>query len=170
MKKIIVLTLILLVLAIPASAALRMLPESQVQELESIAKEHIAAERNISVDRVIISEAWVRDLWNIEKEIYIIIARIDGQKEHIEVAVDIVEKIVYNREEMEALVAEDLANEPDEPIFRTESIGAPDADDGFADITSGPESDSNKIVYIVGIAMIFGLGAGGFVLKSKLRP
>jgi hypothetical protein len=167
MKKIIALTLILLVFAIPASAALRMLPESQVQELESIAKEHIAAERNISVDQVVISEAWVRDLWNIEKELYIIIARIQDEKEHIEVAVDIIEKNVYDREEMEALVAEDMANEPDEPIFRTQSIGAPDADEGFA--ASAPKPNSNKMVYVVGAALVIGLGAGALILKSKLK-
>ena len=164
MKKILALTLALVVaLALPAMAALKMLPEPLALELEGIAKEHLAAARNVSVDTLTVSEAWVRELWNVEKDIYIVVFDIDDTK--VSVHVDVAEKAALSDEEFDALVAEDLANEPEEPVFRTMAIGIDG--DGEVNATATEKATSNTPYIIGGVALV-GLGAGAFVLKGRL--
>lgn len=163
-KKIFVLTLALLVaLAVPTLAALKMLPEPLALELEGIAKEHLAQARNTSADKLSVSEAWVRELWNIEKEIYIVVFDINEEK--VSVYVDVAEKAVVSDADFEALVAEDLAKAPEEPVFRTMSLEV-DAD---GEVTATQtEKAASKVPFIVG-AVVVGLGAGAFLLKSRLN-
>ena len=163
MKKLLALTLVLvLALAMPAMAALKMLPEPLALELEEVAKDHLAAERKISADSITVSEAWVRELWNIEKEIYIVVLLVGDDK--ISVHVDVAEKAALSDDDFAALVAEDLANEPEEPVFRTMAIGI-DTDDAEVGATEAEEQTS-KLPYIIG-AVAVGLGAGALVLKGR---
>ncbi len=163
MKKVLTLTLVLIIaLAVPAMAALKMLPEALALELEEVARDHLAAERNISVDSITVSEAWVRELWNIEKDIYIVVLLVGDEK--ISIHIDVADKAALTDEEFEALVAEDLANEPEEPVFRTMAIGI-DTDDAEVGATDAKEQTS-KLPYIIG-AVAVGLGAGALVLKGR---
>ena len=159
MKKLIALTMLLVIaLAVPAMAALKVLPEELSQELEQIAKEYYAAEKNVSADSLEVTEGWVRELFNIDREIYVVVF----DKESV--YVDVMDKVVFSEEEMEALIAEDLANEPDEPIFRTMAIGI-GAEDGEVNATEAEEKSNT--VYYVGAALVAGLGAGTLLLKSR---
>ena len=162
MKKLLALTLLLVVaFAVPAMAALKMLPEELALELEGIAKEYWAAEKNVSVDSLTVSEAWVRELFNIEKDVYIV-----GFGKEDFVYVDVAEKAVLTVEEIDALVAEDLANEPDEPVFRTMAIGI-EAGDGDVHATEAEEEKSSNTAYYVGGALVIGLGAGALLLRGR---
>jgi hypothetical protein len=151
--------LLVIALAVPAMAALKVLPEELSQELEQIAKEYYAAEKNVSADSLEVTEGWVRELFNIDREIYVVVI---GEKDSV--YVDVMDKTALSEEEMEALIAEDLANEPDEPIFRTMAIGI-GAEDGEVNATEAEEKSNT--VYYVGAALVAGLGAGTLLLKSR---
>lgn len=164
MKKLIALTMLMVMaLAVPAMAALKVLPEDLAGELELIACEHYAAEKNVSLDSVEVTEAWVRELFNIGREVYIVVL---GDKESV--YVDVAEKIVLSEEEMEALIAEDLANEPEEPVFRTMAIGIEPGEGDEATATDNPEEKSNAPYYIGG-AVVAGLGLGALALRRTSR-
>lgn len=162
MKKLIALTMLMVIaLAVPAMAALKVLPEELSTELEQIAKEHYAAEKNVSADSLKVTEGWVRELFNIDREIYVVVI---GEQESV--YVDVAAKTVLSEEEMEALIAEDLANEPDEPIFRTMAIEV-GSEDGEVNATDAEEKSNT--VYYVGAALVAGLGVGTALLKSRSR-
>ena len=162
MKKLIALTMLMVIaLAVPAMAALKVLPEELSSELENIAKEHYAAEKNVSVDSLTVSEAWVRELFNIEREIYIVVF---GEKESV--YVDVAEKVVLSEQDMEVLVAEDLANEPEEAVFRTMAI---EVDAGDGEVNATDASAKSNTGFYVGAAFVAGIGIGTMFLKARGR-
>ena len=162
MKKLIALTMLMVIaLAVPAMAALKVLPEELSRELEQIAKEYYAAENDVSADSLEVTEGWVRELFNIGREIYVVVI---GEKDSV--YVDVAEKTALSEEDMEALVAEDLANEPDEPIFRTMAIEV-GAEDGEVNATENEEKSNTA--YYVGAALFAGLGAGTLLMKSRSK-
>jgi hypothetical protein len=162
MRKFFALTIVLvLALTAPAMAALKVLPEELSLELEGIAKEYLAEKLDVSADSLTVSEAWVRELWNIEKEIYCVV--IDVNDEKMGVYVDVAEKTVLTEEDFEALVAEDTANEPEEPVFRTMSIEV----DAEGEVVATDGAKKSTMPYVVGAVVLAGLGAGAFMLKSR---
>ena len=160
MKKLIALTMLMVIaLAVPAMASLKVLPEQLSSELENIAKEHYAAEKNVSADSLTVSEAWVRELFNIEREIYIVVF---GEKESV--YVDVAEKVVLSEQDMEDLIAEDLANEPEEPVFRTMAI---EVDAGDGEVNATDTNEKSNTGFYIGAALVAGAGIGSMILKTR---
>lgn len=169
MKKVIALTLLLIVaLAVPALGALKVLEASLAAELEGLVRQQIAKERNIDVAKVLVTEAWVRELHNIKTDVYIVITTVGNEKSESYIRVS--DKYLLSEKEFQALVADDEKAAPSEPVFRTTSLGAPEAGTDTAVITSAPEQTKSKLPYIAGgIGALLLMGTGVFVFKARLN-
>ncbi|MDP3488215.1 MAG: hypothetical protein Q8S19_09860 [Bacillota bacterium] len=165
MKRIAMLTLILVLLATPAFAMLKVLEAPLAKELEGLAKQQAASRYNVSVDKVVIEDAWLLELFNIKVDIYVVPMVVNGTKttEYVRVS----NKAVLTEAQMEALRAEDEAKAPAEPVFRTMAIGI-DNTDAEVSATATP-SKPNYTLYVVGLVGLVTLGAGATFLKAKLN-
>lgn len=165
MKRIVIFTLMLVLLATPALAALKILAAPLAQELEGLAKQHAATRYNVSIDKVVIEDPWLLELFNINVEVYNVPMVVGGVKTTEYLRVDT--KAVLTEAELEALRAEDLAKAPEEPVFRTMSIGIEDTD---AEVTATATPDKpNYTLYVAGLVGLVVLGAGATFLKTKLN-
>ena len=108
MKRILVLTLVLVMLASPASALLRVLEPSVALELETIARNSIATERNIPLAQVTAVDPWLLDLRGLAIEIYVVPLVIGQEK--ITVNVRVSDKAILTEKEVEALKAKEVAH------------------------------------------------------------
>lgn len=164
MKRIVIFTLMLALLATPALAALKVLEAPLAQELEGIAKQNAASRYNVSLDKVVIDDPWLLELFNIKVEVYNVPMVVNGVKTTEYVRVDT--KAVLTEAEMEALRAEDEKKAPEEPVFRTMSIGIEDTD---AEVTATATPDKpNYTLYVAGLVGLVVLGMGATFLKSRL--
>jgi hypothetical protein len=175
MKKIMIISLMLMVLltAGQAFAALKVLPEDLQAELHQLAIEKVAQDLNISVDRIEVNESWVRELHNIGVELLHVNLLVDNNSSNykkIFVVVDVATKEVYTEEKAEELIAEDMVNAPDEPVFRITTLqdGQTKAD-GEVHITGGvaPATKPSPMKYVVPALAIFALGGIGLKLKGR---
>lgn len=196
MKKIMIISLMLMVLltAGQAFAALKVLPEDLQGELHQLAIEKVAQDLNISADRIEVNESWVRELHNIGVELFHVNLLVDNNSSNykkIFVVVDVATKEVYTEEEAEELIAEDMANAPDEPVFRTMALPTTEVTDdeqttdgevritaiqdgqtkadGEVHITGGvaPETKPSPMKYAVPALAIFALGGIGLKFKGR---
>ena len=105
------------------------------------------------------------ELFNINVEVYNVPMVVGGVKTTEYLRVDT--KAVLTEAELEALRAEDLAKAPEEPVFRTMSIGIEDTD---AEVTATATPDKpNYTLYVAGLVGLVVLGAGATFLKTKLN-
>jgi len=165
MKKILVLTLVMLmVMATSAMAMLKVLEPALASELEGLVREQLAKERNVSLDRVVIEEGWVLELHSIKTDLYVVIATVNGEK--VETHVHVGDKRVLTKEETAALKAENEKAAPSEPVFRV--MTAIETTD--KQITeSAPVAESRPWYLAAGGAGILAvLGAGAFVLLRRM--
>ncbi|KAF0195173.1 MAG: hypothetical protein FD169_1527 [Bacillota bacterium] len=160
MKRITILALLLVLLATPAFAMLKVLEAPLAKELEGLAKQHAASRLNVSVDKVAVDDAWLLEFFNIKVEVYVVPMVVNGVKTTEYVRVDT--KAVLTEADIEALRAEDNKNAPKEPIFRTMSIGI---DKVEAEAPKKP----NYTPYVAGVVGLVVLGAGAIILKVKLN-
>ena len=165
MKKILVLTLVMLtVMATSAMAMLKVLEPALASELEGLVREQLAKERNVSLDRVVIDEGWVLELHNIKTELYVVIATVNGDK--VETYVHVADKRVLTKEQAAALKAENEKAAPSEPVFRIMAADAT-ADKQIAE--SAPVAQSRPWYLMAGGAGILTmLGVGAFVVLRRM--
>ncbi|MEW6523084.1 MAG: hypothetical protein AB1445_05855 [Bacillota bacterium] len=162
MKHIIAAVLLLMVLAAPAAAALKELPEPLAQELQLIAKEHVVARENISLDKITVSEAWVRELRAIGKDIYMV--TVLGNDTKFMVTIEVSSRKVLNAEEFEALVKEDTEKTPADAVY---TLSLPATSDGDEVTTMAPARDL-RAAYVAGVALVL-LGLGTVHMKIRKR-
>lgn len=169
MKKVIALTLLLVVaLATPALGALKVLEASLASELEGLVRQQIARERNIEVSKVVVTEASVRELLNIKTDVYVVVTTVGNDK--FESHVRVSDKYILSQKEFQGLLADNEKAAPAEPVFRTMSLGAPEAATDTAVITSAPEPAKSKLPYIAGgIGAILLMVTGAFVFRARLN-
>jgi hypothetical protein len=163
MKKVIVLTLIMLtVMATSAMAMLKMLEPALASELEGLVREQLAKERNVSIDRVVIEEGWVLELHNIKTDLYVVIAKVNGEK--VETHVHVGEKRVLTAEQTAALKAQNEKAAPAEPVFRIMSAGA---EDSIAE--NAPIAESRPwYLFAGGAGALAVLAVGAFVVLRRM--
>lgn len=199
MKKLIATTLILLLIAIsqPAFAMLKVLDPEVSSELRNIAIDHITANHGVDKDSVSIEDGWVRELFHIKVDIYMIEATLnkgnaDEQKLQIPVRVDT--KSVLSEADFALLVEEDAAQTPDEPIARVMSLdtavtnegeAAPEtleATDGAVQEPANPESvqavpisadlaenPDNSNLFLIAGALLLTLGIAAALLIKRRK-
>ena len=165
MKKILVLTLVMLtVMATSATAMLKVLEPALASELRELTREQLAKEHNVSLDRVVISDSWLLELHNIKTELYVVIATVNGEK--VETHVHVGDKRVLTKEETAALKAENEKAAPSEPVFRIMAADTT-ADRQLAE--SAPVAQSRPWYLAVGGAGILAvLGVGAFVVLRRM--
>ncbi|SES63341.1 hypothetical protein SAMN05660297_00009 [Natronincola peptidivorans] len=122
-KKIMLITLVLMLMTGQAFAALKVLPEEIAAELQGIAKETIAVEFSVDVDDVKVQEAWVQELFNLEIDLYHVNAMVGTDNKAI-VIIKVDTKEILTQEQYTELMEEDRTIAPDEPVFRTMALDA----------------------------------------------
>lgn len=166
MKRILILTLVLVMLALPASAMLRVLEPSVALELETIARNSIATERNIPLAQVTAVDPWLLDLRGLAIEIYVVPLLI-GQ-ETVTVNVRVSDKALLTEKEVEALKAEEVATATkSDRIATTMSITTT----GVVTDTALPEAaGTSTLTYaLAGGLVALALGTGVIVLRKRRR-
>ncbi|MBS3873846.1 MAG: hypothetical protein KGZ92_02730 [Firmicutes bacterium] len=161
MKRILLLTLVLVMLALPASAMLRVLEPSVALELETIARNHIATERNIPLAQVVAVEPWLLDLRGLGTEIYVVPLVIGEDKLTVNVRVS--DKALLTEKEVEDLKAAEVATATkSDRMFTTMSV---------ATDTAQPEAAGvSTLQYaLIGGFAVLALGTGAIVLRKRLR-
>jgi hypothetical protein len=165
MKKVFVLTLIMLtVMATSAMAMLKVLEPALASELEGLVREQLAKEQNVSIDRVVIEEGWVLELHNIKVDLYVVIAKVNGEK--VETHVHVGEKRVLTAEQTAALKAQDEKAAPAEPVFRIMSAGA---EDSKQIAENAPVAESRPwYLFAGGAGALAVLAVGAFVVLRRM--
>jgi hypothetical protein len=164
MKKVIVLTLIMLtVMATSAMAMLKVLEPALASELEGLVREQLAKERNVSIERVVIEEGWVLELHNIKTDLYVVIATVNGEK--VETHVHVGEKRVLTAEQTAALKAQNEKAAPAEPIMRIMSA----TEDTKAIAENAPVAESRPwYLFAGGAGALAVLAVGAFVVLRRM--
>ena len=162
MKRVLAVSLLLvLVLAAPAAAALKMLPDAQVQELEGIALEYLASETGIDVDELEVSEGWVRELRALGLDIYMVVVLHDDDK--FMVAIEVEEQLVLSDAELEALVADDIEKTPEDAVY---TLGGVDTTEEEGTDEEAGDRDLRTVAYWAAGAVIL-LGLGTVMVKVR---
>ncbi len=111
MRYLMVAVLLVALIAGPAFAALKVLPDEVVSRLEDAVLDQVAGERDVSRDSLVIEEGWVRTLHHIGVDVYVVMI-MDGD-EKIDAYVHVEDEVVLTRAEFEALVDSDTDNAGD---------------------------------------------------------
>lgn len=115
----------LVLLASPAYAMLRVLEPELSNELKAIAKDHTASSRNIDAAAITIDEAWLQEFFNVKVDVYMIEATIDkglATEQKIQIPVRVDTKAILSEADFALLVEEDNALAPAEPVMRIMSV------------------------------------------------
>jgi len=166
MKRILVLTLVLVMLALPASAMLRVLEPSVALELETIARNSIATQRNIPLAQVTAVDPWLLDLRVSAIEIFVVPLVIGQEKVTVNVRVS--DKVILTEEEVEALKAKEVAEgAKSDRMATTMSITTT----GIVTDTAVPEAAGvSTLTYaLAGGLVALALGTGVIVLRKRRR-
>jgi len=119
----------LVLLASPAYAMLRVLEPELSDDLKAIAKEHIASSENIDAGAITIDDAWLREFFNVKVDVYMVEATIDkglATEQKIQIPVRVDTKTVLSEADFALLTEEDNAQAPEEPVMRIMSATAED--------------------------------------------
>jgi len=119
----------LVLLASPAYAMLRVLEPELSDDLKAIAKEHIASSENIDAGAITIDDAWLREFFNVKVDVYMVEATIDkglATEQKIQIPVRVDTKAVLSEADFALLTEEDNALAPDEPVMRIMSATVED--------------------------------------------
>ena len=145
--------LMILALEAPAGAALKVLPEEQSRELEEIALECVAVSEGIDIKELRVSEAWVRELRGLGKDVYMMVIQHGAEEYYVAVAVG--SKAFLRQEEVEALIEADSQQTPSDAVYTT-GIILDEADAQEPPTTTDPHP---VMVWIAGGVLFLGLGA-----------
>jgi len=111
----------LVLLASPAYAMLRVLEPELSDDLKAIAKERIASSENIDAGAITIDDAWLREFFNVKVDVYMVEATIDkglATEQKIQIPVRVDTKTVLSEADFALLAEEDNAQAPEEPVMR----------------------------------------------------
>jgi len=166
MKRLVVLTLILLTFAVPASGMLRLLEPAVAAELELIARTQVAADRNIALSQVVAVDPWLLELRGINTEVFVVPLTIGEEK--FTAYVRVKDKAILTEKEVETLKSEDNAvMAKSDRVFIT-TLAAENAP--IATDTAAKESRTALLYYALlgGFATTAaGLGAYIFLIKRR---
>lgn len=158
--------LLLLAMTVPVSAMLKVLDPQVSEELRGIARQHLIQKENIPGDAIYIQEGWVRSLWGIGVDVYMVVTVINkglATEREIQVPVRVDQKIVLSEAEMTALVNEDYALDSNQQVARALTL---------EDSAEQPaETAGNTIYYLIagGAAILLLLGTGFAIKRFKTR-
>lgn len=155
MKRLLTLTLVILVLATaPAYAALKILPEDVQERLHNLALE---AYPDYQVE-----ESWVQEFPALGQEVFRVVLVKGAEK--AEAYIDVSTETALTEAEFDEIVAAEAAAQEEEPIFTT--LGA---EDTGSVITDGAEAaDKNVVPWLVGGLVALALAGGiAFYMKKK---
>lgn len=171
---------ILILVASPAYAMLRVLEPELSDELKAVAAEHLANSKNISADSITINDAWLREFFNIKVDVYMIEAVIDqglATERKIQIPVRVDTKAMLTEADLALLAEEDNAQAPDEPVMRimtatdmatTEAPldpqGQPVAEDAAAS-----QSEDNTVFYMGALLLITAILVGGYTVMRRKK-
>jgi len=163
----------LVLLASPAYAMIRLLEPELSDELKAIAKEHIASSENISADAITINEAWLRELFNLKLDVYMVEATIDqglSTERKIQIPVRVDTKAILSEADFALLVEEDNALAPDEPVARimTATVEEPVAEDlSVAEDAEVSNPGGNTVLFVSAILLAVAVLAGGYAVIRR---
>lgn len=119
----------LVLLASPAYAMLRVLEPNLSDELKAVAIDHKASSRNIDAASITIDDAWLREFFNVKVDVYMVEATIDkglATEQKIQIPVRVDTKAVLSEADLALLTEEDNALAPEEPVMRIMSATVED--------------------------------------------
>jgi hypothetical protein len=119
----------LVMLASPAYAMLKMLEPELSDELKAIAKDHAASSRNIDAASITVDEAWLREFFNVKVDVYMVEATIDkglATEQKIQIPVRVDTKTALSEADFALLTEQDNALAPEEPVMRIMSATVED--------------------------------------------
>lgn len=157
MKRLLALTLIMLVLtAVPAFAALKILPEDVQERLHNLALKEYPGYQ--------VEESWVQEFVATGREVFRVVLAKDNEK--VEAYIDVSAEAVLTEAEYEEIVAAEADAQEENPIFTT--MGAEDTG-GL--ITDGAEETANKNVvpWLVGGLVVLALAGGAALYRKKSK-
>ena len=138
----------LVLLASPAYAMLRVLEQEISDELKAVAKEHIASSENIGADAITIDDAWLREFFNLKADVYMVEATIDkglSTERKIQIPVRVDTKAILSEADFALLVEEDNALAPDEPVMRI-MTATDDAVTNDQPVSQTPPDAQNELI------------------------
>lgn len=145
--------ILLLTMAGPAVAVLKVLEPELSEELREIAKAYLVQEENISGDAITIEDGWVREYRNVGVDVYMVAAVVDkglATERKVQLPVRVDQKVVLSDADLAALEEEDNALAPEEPVFRV--TGDPVAEE----VSPGAGNTNYYIAAAVLAALILG--------------
>jgi len=164
MKRLVILTLILLTFAVPASGMLRLLDPAVAAELELIARNQVAADRNIPVAQVVAVEPWLMDLRGTSVEVFVVPLTIGEEK--LTAYVRVKDKAIISEKDVEALKAAEnaIATKSDRAFVTTFAAETATTD------TATEESRPNVLYYaLLGGFATTAAGLGAYIFLNKRR-
>ncbi|MBS3900118.1 MAG: hypothetical protein KGZ54_05845 [Dethiobacter sp.] len=162
---------LLLIMATPTMAVLKVLDPAISEELRAIAVKHLAETHNTDAIAIAIEDGWLREFWNAKVEVYMVEAVIDrglASEQKVQVPVRVDQKTVLTADELKALEAEDNRLAPEDPqarILMTEN--APTAEPVRATDTDLAADPSNTIYF--GIALVSAALIGALAILRMRR-
>jgi len=156
---------LLMALSGPAAAILKVLEPELSEELREIAKAHIMQVENVSGDAITIEDGWVREYWNVEVDVYMVVAVVDkglATERKLEIPVRVDRKAVLGADELAALEAEDNALAPEEPVAR---ILMAEGSEAAAEETAA--GAGNVTPYILAAALAAILVSAALIVRRK---
>lgn len=161
---------LLLIMATPTMAVLKVLDPAISEELRAIAVKHLAETHNTDATAISIEEGWLREVWNAKVEVYMVEAVIDRgltSEQKVQVPVRVDQKTVLTADELKALEAEDNRLAPEDPqarIMMTESAPEEPAPAAGTDLSTAP---SNTLY--ISIALFSAALIGAFAIPRMRR-
>ncbi|MBS3950301.1 MAG: hypothetical protein KGZ53_06535 [Peptococcaceae bacterium] len=150
---------LLLVMAAPTLAILKVLDPEVSEELRAIAVSHLAEAHNTDAAAITIENGWLREFWNVKVEVYMVEAVIDqglASEQKIQVPVRVDQKAILTAEELKALEEEDNKLAPSDPqarILMAESEPVEEVPAPATDSAAAPVAAPDNTVYY-GIALV----------------
>ena len=156
MKKIVALTLALMILAAaPAFAALRILPDDVQDRLHGLALDLYPGHE--------VSESWLQEFVATGPEVFVVIL-IKNHDEKVTVYVDAIDEVILSGDEFDAIVEAEVEAQIENPIYTTLGI---DTNDDEAAVTPIRDPGNNAPWIAGGLVMLALAGGVALYIKKK---
>ncbi|MBS3886772.1 MAG: hypothetical protein KGZ56_06925 [Dethiobacter sp.] len=166
---------LLLIMATPTMAVLKVLDHEVSEELRAIAVNHLAETHNSNAVAITIEDGWLREFFNIKVEVYMLEAVIDqglASEQKIQVPVRVDQKVVLTADELKALEDEDnklAPSDPQEQTFRATGAPAEESEPTPAnDTAAAPVAAPNNTAYYT-IALVSAALIGALAILKMRR-
>lgn len=156
---------LLLIMATPTMAVLKLLDPEISEELRVIAVSHLAETHNTNAAAITVEDGWLREFWNVKVEVYMVEAVIDkglASEQKIQVPVRVDQKAVLTADELKALEGEDNRLAPSDPQARIMSAPTTPAENSGAapatDTAAAPVTPNNTAYYGMALVLVVLIG------------